>query len=288
MSQPSPQQTQLQPLTYTALNAYLTAHAHEVVEIEILPPALEPSDSLLLEDGANLGLPKKVLALAYVHARHVFFENKASQNPAARLATLEATRVMLLFDPEHLTAANYRKRALLWLEGEGERKGFMDAVWKERRFLDSILTSPLHRQSKSPTLWAHRAWLLKYFSLNSDVDFEAFFTEELEAVMKSGERHPKNYYAWQYARTLLGAAPGLLHEGDWVGLRKRLTMQVRDWCCQHPSDVSGWMFLAWLLERGDVEVTSTVLRYVVEYAASVRLVNESLWLFVRRTEKQQS
>ncbi|KAJ4294308.1 hypothetical protein N0V90_007998 [Kalmusia sp. IMI 367209] len=281
---PSPtQQAQLQQHAYNAINEYFTRHSHEVVEIEILPPALEPLEGLLLEDGANLGLPKKILALAFVRARHLFFENRHSELPKERELALEATRVMLLFDPEHLTAANYRKHHLLNLKGE-DGVGFTSALLTELCFLDSILTSPLHRQSKSPILWSHRFWTLPYLipSLHQSAsDLTGFFKSELEAVCKSGERHPKNYYAWQYARRVLSNVPLLQTADERDIFFDWCVTRVKDWCCQHPSDISGWMFLAWSLPLRDTKGTGKIVRQIVEYAVSVRLANDSLWVFVR-------
>ena len=65
--------SELQEQAYNALNAFFKVHQDEVVEIEILPPAIQPTDSLLMNDGLNLGVPKKVLVLAYVEAKRIFF-----------------------------------------------------------------------------------------------------------------------------------------------------------------------------------------------------------------------
>lgn len=283
MSQSSTQQTQLQPLAYNAIDNYFTSHSHEIVEIEILPPAFLPSDSLILQDGANLGLPKKILALAFVHARHLFFENRVSAVSEERIIAHKSTRVMLLFDPEHLTAANYRKRHLLYLK-EQNNESLVDAMWAEWQFLDSILTSPLHRQTKSPTLWSHRAWLLDYtmpMLLDFGYDVPAFFAKELDAVMNSGERHPKNYYAWQYARRLIFKKPQSLTEDQWTAFRRTSSTKVKQWCCQHPSDISGFSFLAWLLDISNPKHRNEIVKEIIDYATSVQLANESIWVFVR-------
>jgi hypothetical protein len=64
-----------QKVAYNALSTYFQQHEDEVVEIEILPPAIEPPDGIMMQDGRSLGVPKKVLALAFVEARRVFFSN---------------------------------------------------------------------------------------------------------------------------------------------------------------------------------------------------------------------
>jgi hypothetical protein len=63
---------------YESLNRYFDEHENEVVEIEILPSAIQPSDGCLMQDGASLGIPKKALALAFLAARQMFFDNKAN------------------------------------------------------------------------------------------------------------------------------------------------------------------------------------------------------------------
>lgn len=71
---------------------------------------------------------------------------------------------------------------------------------------------------------------------------ERYWDEELEVVMKAGERHPRNYYAWAYARDLL-------REWAGEGLARGVVGRVHRWCLQHPRDVSGWAFLEFLLRE---------------------------------------
>lgn len=63
----------LQGRGYNALNDYFTEHQDEIVEIEILSPAIRPPDGVLMQDGLNIGVPKTVLALAFVRAKQLFF-----------------------------------------------------------------------------------------------------------------------------------------------------------------------------------------------------------------------
>ena len=78
---------------------------------------------------------------------------------------------------------------------------------------------------------------------------------ELEAVMKAGERHPWNYYAWLYARGLLRQlgmerSRGEDEAGDMIRwLTKGCLGKVHRWCLQHPKDISGWAFLWFLLRE---------------------------------------
>jgi hypothetical protein len=281
MSQNDPAVARLQVQAYDALNSYLQAHNDQVAEIEVLSPAIQPTDGILMQDGLSVGIPKKILALAYVEARKRFF-NHAKTEDLYSIA-LQATKVILLFDPEHLTAANFRKHRLVTLRSTATPDAeiaFRKAVDCEFCFLDSILTSPLHRQSKSPTLWYHRFWLLELLGLrnlktvpeNGRTDF---WRTELASVCKSGERHPKNYYAWQYGRRLLDS----VHDTE---SKLEYAQSVKNWCCKHPSDISGWSCLTHLISN--VESLSDrldIVRDVLGYAIALQFQHESLWVFIR-------
>jgi hypothetical protein len=271
----------LQAQAYEALSRYLEAHHKQIVEIEVLPSAIKPPDGIFMEDGLNLGIPKKILALAFVEAREIFFAN--ADNEDSHLLALQATKVMLLFEPEHLSAANFRKRKLVELRSGSTPEAqitYRKALKYEFCFLDSILTSPLHRQSKSPTLWHHRLWLLKLFlpSRVEDVPEDVkvgFWRVELTSVCKSGERHPKNYYAWQYARRLVERIDGMEATVDFAE-------RVKEWCCKHPSDTSGWSCLLYLLPKAEPpSVRATLVRGVLDYTRKLQLENESVWVFLR-------
>lgn len=69
--------------------------------------------------------------------------------------------------------------------------------------------------------------------------------------MKAGEQHPRNYYAWQYARELFKLVERDL---DVATRREQEPVvetlgRVKVWCLLHPRDISGWAFLVWLMER---------------------------------------
>jgi len=277
------QKTHLQKLAYGCLIKYLQEHENETIEIEILPPAIQPPDGILMQDGLSLGLPKKILVLAYLEARQQFFENNQSADPSLVAGTLQATKIMLLFDPEHITPANFRKRVLRQLEADhGYQTGspHHKALQQELCFLNSILTSPLHRQSKSPTLWYHRSKVLDSLVAielqnASNDQASAFWHRELDAVCKSGEQHPKNYHAWQYARRLYQKIETPNIHGEYA-------LRVRDWCCRHPSDISGWSFLMYLLSMIESpSLKQELVQEVVKYAINLRSGHESLWVFIR-------
>lgn len=277
------QSNEFQKLAYKSLSNYFQEHADEVIEIEILPPAIQPPDGITMQDGSSLGIPKKVLALAYVEARHLFFmKDQGTQDLLASSWALQATKIILLFDPEHLTAANYRKRTLSLLRNEhGPHVGtpYHRALRQELCFLNSILTSPLHRQSKSPTLWYHRSNIvesLRLIELNDAPQdrIAEFWHSELAAVCKSGEQHPKNYHAWQYARKLV-------HKIESHGLADDVARRVKGWCCRHPSDISGWSFMLCLMPITAASLQQELVGDVINYAISLDCTQESLWIFIR-------
>jgi len=277
-----------QKVAYDALSAHLTLHQDSILEIEILPPAFSPADNTFLHEGTHLGLTKPFLILAFLEARTQFFSAlkdadllsavshlPSKQNTYSCVQTaFSATRPLLLLDPEHLTAANFRKRYLKALQSTST-SDFETALRRDLLFTTSILTSPLHRQSKSPTLWYHRHFLLTAFPCDS---LRSVLLSELDVVSKSGERHPKNYYAWQYARRLFGRFV-MISEEDFSVLYECVE-KVREWCVQHPGDISGWMFLAWML-RGRPPAAMEIVKGVILSAIRFQQANEALWVFVR-------
>ncbi|KAF2709375.1 protein prenylyltransferase [Pleomassaria siparia CBS 279.74] len=282
----------LQEKAYNALNEFFTSHESQVLEIEILPPAIQPmGGELMMQDGLNVGISKKVLVLAYLKARQLFFEGAKAGVISHKL--LDASRIILLNDPEHITAANYRKRRILAIKAEKPNE-LNEVLDLELVFLNSILTSPLHRQSKSPTLWHHRAWLLDLLipitlTDSSGKPLIVFVRAELDVVLKSGERHPKNYYAFQYGRRLFARLHKLNLDGTDHGWKMSYheilmtsVLLVKAWCCQHPSDISGWTFLLHLLPSLEhVHQRRQIAEEVLEYAISLRAEQASLWVFLR-------
>ncbi|KAL8734052.1 MAG: hypothetical protein Q9181_003353, partial [Wetmoreana brouardii] len=217
--------------------------------------------------GHSVGIPKPLLITCYLHAHSIFFSATAAQDEK-----YQATSVILLFDANHLTACNFRKRWLLgwrdaWLqrcgvdkwEERGEKE-IEEVVRGEFMWVESLVTSPLFRHAKSSTLWAHRLWILRSFpdtvsEGRRDTAAERLETE-LEIVMKAGERHPRNYYAWAYAREVVRFlscrkesngeyAGGGMDKGVW----KHSMRMVHECCLGHPRDMSGWSFLVFMVDQ---------------------------------------
>ncbi|KAL8874261.1 MAG: hypothetical protein Q9174_000381 [Haloplaca sp. 1 TL-2023] len=255
--------------TYALLLAHLFPSPPAITDISILPSSFPPHIHIL---DTSIGIPKPLLTTLFLHARSIFFSPESTQQDKYL-----ASGILQLWDGNHLTACGFRKRYLLRLraacsdsdgheathgalEHELTREGesAKERVQREWIWLTSLLTSPLYRHTKSETLWSHRIWLLRNFSGDIMSDGEsrgAWLSRELEDVMKAGERHPRNYYAWWYGRLVVQflceknfivEGSECEKEGDaWKGC----VGMVHSWCLAHPRDISGWSFLVYLMDR---------------------------------------
>jgi protein prenyltransferase alpha subunit repeat containing protein 1 len=296
----------------TSVNAYNAFRdcldLSRVLAIEILPsdyPGFSPgegSSSMILVDDSSIGVSKKVLVRAFITARQIVYKFLGGRPAMDNGDVLLATFVVLLFDPEHLTAANIRKRMLLegWkveVGGYGDRL-MPQATKRELVAIETLLTSPLHRHTKSPTLWYHRRWVLRQWLTCALLDEEIplrpdagwlwqyVYRPELLMVMKAGEQHPRNYYAWFHARWVIesfqtGADRATLASS----LADGMTL-ILDWCLKHESDTSGWSFLLFLYNEVNkvVEPQSLIAsnaEKVLCLALNFDWDLESIWVFLR-------
>ncbi|KAK3343732.1 hypothetical protein B0T25DRAFT_305479 [Lasiosphaeria hispida] len=260
---------------YQAISELLLASPNGgLLELEILPKTHQlPEGQFVLQDGCAAGVSKLGLVQAFLVARQMLRGHLDEAAPQSVDELFSVTAVMLFMDPENLTAANTRKR-LLQSRITAEPEKTYVILQTEKLFLDSLLTSRLHRHTKSPTLWGHRRWLLQLFVAEGfPVDVLADITT---VVFVAGERHPRNYYAWCHARYLVG-----LETGD---SNDRVVTAVKQWSFKHHTDISGWSFLYFLLgskaSSGTAAGCSTLIE-VVELASSLHLANESVWVFLR-------
>lgn len=298
---------QLLPTTsepYTTLINLLSASPPQVLELDILPSSHAP---IIHSAPQSVALPKSLLASLFLTARTVFFSYIASQKgnsqendklqsqssneiPSSYTAAFDATLILLLWDPNHLTAANFRKRHLLSLRAAPRPTSFnlhlpndhlLNALDTELTFLSSLFTSPLTKATKSPTLWAQRQWLLQTFepeiatlgslreripqscsdhlsdNVNDNIEHSAqqqdsrstqktLLESEMYIVMRAGERHPRNYYAWGYARNLITSTS--TSTSTYPQALSTLN-QTHKWCLLHPRDISAWSFLTFLFHH---------------------------------------
>ena len=125
-----------------------------------------------------VGIPKSLGLACFLHARsilHSYVKTISGQSikrdssypvPSPESShVLKATAVMLIWEPNHLTAINWRKRMLQQLlrcapasesVGLGQKAHCVELI-----FLESLLTSPMPQHAKSSMLWAYRLQLLR-------------------------------------------------------------------------------------------------------------------------------
>ncbi|KAE8376519.1 hypothetical protein BDV26DRAFT_265495 [Aspergillus bertholletiae] len=302
---------------FQELARIFSTRGNRILEIEILPPALGP----LLQDECSVGITKKYLVRSFVTARRMFFGSSSSKfecrtpraitrnenetvtdgpSDATLKDLLVSTEIILLFDCEHLTACNWRRA---WLDTLRRRRDFssddlgplIQTLETELTLMTTYLCSPLHRHTKSPTLWQHRLWVLGQLleiretetkgseETNQHQESKAdLLKSELAIVFRAGELHPRNYYAFDYMRKVLGILSDTTKARvDRSALAESIIDSALPWCLAHPSDISGWMFMLYLLEaapKGDVHPHT--VKKVVRYALEVGWEGESLWTFV--------
>ncbi|KAI1070483.1 hypothetical protein LB507_006921 [Fusarium sp. FIESC RH6] len=252
----------------------LIESSDQLLEIELLGKShiLDPSSTVLRDENA-VAVPKLRIVQASIVAQKLHKQFLADNGNVSRDDILRSTAVMLLMDPEHLTAANTRKRLIMT---KLEDKDVEDILRSEKHLLDSLLTSRLHRHTKSPTLWNHRRWLMEQYRLH---DIEVPVEDDISSIiMVSGERHPRNYYAWCHARDLTNAF--ILPSSKAEEALSRMVGSTQKWCFAHHNDISGWQFLIFLLDKRPSE-TSAVFRETLKLVCSFKWRNESVWYFLR-------
>ncbi|KAH7319670.1 hypothetical protein B0I35DRAFT_429555 [Stachybotrys elegans] len=256
--------------TFKDIAEVLSERYHDLLEIEFVPdghPDIDPGTTYL-QEGHAIGIPKAQLVRAF----QVAYRMLAASRKQAKIdedGLRKATAVLLLTDPEHLTAANTRKRLIKESASTGTNQ---ELLQKEKYLVDSFLTSRLHRHTKSPTIWSHRRWLMDQYTLQGlTIDVVNDFKK---VILVSAERHPRNYYAWSEARSLIK-----YHTGDEEQLLSTLTEETKKWCLAHHDDISGWGFLMYLLDHrsGPMDVLEDILKLT----QSFRWSNEAVWYFLR-------
>lgn len=281
---------------------------NQVLEVEIIPPSL---GATFLHDGCSLGITKKALVQAFTVARQLFFDRLMLMSEddlqtsfpidaQSRNANSAITEVMLLFDCEHLTACNWRKRRLQAAmthcpDISNQTSTATELLEAELSLMSSYQCSPLHRHTKSPTLWHHRLWVVVHLLQRrhwSSEDLLKLQRTELDVVLRAGELHPKNYYAFSYMRQLdvLLAATVEKTTGQptWEDHSAQSVLErVVVWCLANPRDISGWSFCLYVLHNVPEQRSRVnALERVVKFALNVGWEGESLWTFVDQASRQ--
>lgn len=268
-----------------------------LLEIEILGKSHAqalPSDTNVLVDGPSIAVPKSTLVKAFIVARKRLFASLAAhiEITSSTKEIRDAAAVMLLMDPEHVTAANARKRVVQGYAAAGRETELREKLWEERRWLDGMLTSRLHRHTKSPTLWGHRRWLLElWMGLGMPYDIH----EDLrDVVLVAAERHFCNYYAWMHLRWLVHRDVKQCGIGEGTGRDEvsKMLKTIKSWCLRHPTDTAGFSFMLFCLyeprdEKSNngraslLDTRSSVSQEVLDRAVSFKWTNEAVWVFLR-------
>lgn len=81
MSWDRPGPSDLEERAYDVLTTFFAQHQDHALEIEILPPAIQPPDGFLMHEGLNVGIPKKILTLAFLEARRRFLASTKLNEP---------------------------------------------------------------------------------------------------------------------------------------------------------------------------------------------------------------
>lgn len=368
------------PIYTNLINLLHPALPHpQILELDILPSSYP---STLYSSPPSLAVPKPLLANLFVTARAELFSYITSQkgvyaaarddgeaqgsgngalptdeipdgcadsNDSCYEAALSATRVLLLWDPNHVTAANFRKKHLLsrsrylsfrpssshsTTSALTPAEAFLSLLRSELSFLTSLVTSPLPKAPKASTLWAHRLWLLRSFHVDVLVIFQRgrfegggreadspsirvqkgadskpedtaasakkkkilqieektpssetstlqeLYTAELRIVMLAADRHPRNYYAWNYARALLtlliDCNPKTRTSISTLTLTLALSVLplIHAWCMTHPRDISGWTFLFFLIQKFLIPTEFLPSKTEPEAAGATTMVKE--------------
>ncbi|KAF1731811.1 Protein prenyltransferase alpha subunit repeat-containing protein 1 [Beauveria bassiana] len=274
---------------YRCIAQVLALREEELLDIEILGPShiLSPAVYVLYEENA-VAIPKLNILRAFLPAYKIFQGHLNGQHTTPE-EVLQATSVILLLDPEHMTAANARKRHVRRIKAQNPDQ-IESALDTELYFIDSLLTSRLHRHTKSPTLWGHRQWLQEQ-CIARPRPMDNLSTAMEKLIFVSAERHPRNYYAWCHARYLLGrkgpahdatdrAEHGLQAQQNTATL-DILTEMVKKWCFAHPSDTSGWSFLTMLVKQRPQAAASSLFSETLRFAEAFSWRGESVWYFLR-------
>jgi hypothetical protein len=274
---------------YNDIVSALSTETDSLLEIEFLGKSHPlPEGSNVLIDGNSIAVPKVKLVQAFVIARNLFFKYVRECPANICLDLRNAAAVMLLMDPENLTAANTRKR-LIQKSQKGPKADLEAILRKELRFVDSYLTSRLHRHTKSPTLWSHRRWVLE---VCKSMQMEHNFQQDLTSViLVAAERHPRNYYAWSHLRWLVQAFTTCSEDSQAQTRNlefEQLVALVRDWCLRHPADTSGFSFLLFCLSMpgapediSRTQLKSSICSEVIRLAVSFKWTHETIWVFLR-------
>ena len=271
---------------YNDIVKALSTETDSLLDIELLGKSHPlPEGCNVLVDGNSVALSKSKLVQAFIVARNIFFRHLRDCPEDETLDFRNPTAVILLMDPEHLTAANARKRLIQ--KSQRDPAANLEQILKsELHFVDSYLTSRLHRHTKSPTLWGHRRWVLDVCK-SSRMEYD-IHRDLKTVVLVAAERHPRNYYAWSHLRWLVQSFTTCSGFSIRTSDFDRLVSVVRNWSLRHPADTSGFSFLLFCLsvpgkleDNSKTQLRSSIFSEVLRLAVSFHWTHETIWVFLR-------
>lgn len=276
------------------VKALCSSTSSELLEIEILGKSHQlPPGYHVLVDGNSIAVPKVAVVQAFTIARPLLFKCLPDL-PERQQDIRNATAVILLMDPEHITAANARKRVIQTYRKRPAAE-LKAELTRELWWLDSMLTARLSRHTKSPTLWSHRRWVIEICqSLQMPYDIHQDLTSVL---LVAAERHPRNYYAWLHMRWLFQISHSYVSGSELPQIRdtanfdnSKLLSTITAWCLRNPADTAGFSFLLFCIfqnpgnltgGKSRMETSSSICKEVLDLAVSFKWVHESVWVFLR-------
>ncbi|OCH89875.1 hypothetical protein OBBRIDRAFT_793861 [Obba rivulosa] len=263
---------------------------------------------LLIEE--NLGVPEKVLYMAYIPSVELFAESRhciASPSifPADhdRQNLLHSSAVIVLANPAHQTALNARK----WLV----ELSILEAC-KELDFITALLA--VRNCAKQNLLWRYRRWLLlqvhKTVAASNDMSGLSEDTllglampseawrHELATTLRACEIYPRNYFAWSHRYLCMKTLCALsMESSDHAQAYQEVLFEelvaMKRWVELHVSDYSAMQYLCMLhsgiqstvkhlpnlsqiAEINDADLVTHACTLIEAYPD-----HEALWLYLR-------
>ncbi|GMM34224.1 Ecm9 protein [Saccharomycopsis crataegensis] len=168
------------------------------------------------------------------------------------------TSGLLLTTPSSTTAVSLHWDVVLQTYKNHHQGASLGEFWEfltlEISFVETLLTAKLSRVNKSSVVWLLYKKLLALHCItltnyDNSIDNHGFnFTNAmmkkiLSVVIRSGETHPRNYYAWNFLRSVIH----LVHSHrDNISMMD-IYNKLYGFCRANPSDNSCWWVLLELL-----------------------------------------
>ncbi|KAH9462208.1 hypothetical protein H4Q26_016901 [Puccinia striiformis f. sp. tritici PST-130] len=251
---------------YDRLDQILSTLSITEIEIFNTPIPSSKNEFIINGDHHQLGIPQKILAQIYAHASQRFHTtNKTDDEEAENLFKL--TRILLIQNPDHLTALSTRRKLLK----TGEQL-------REELELNTVLLSVVSH-SKSTGLWFHRRWIFAQLhrcpppTSSSNPIYKPFvqFTpdrieEEFVFNLQTCDRYPRNYYAWFHRKWVLSQLPSLHPQDTIDGILDTEKERILRFMGTHPKDNSATnyiQFIVTLFPEDDLKFIDSCLAVLV-------------------------